>query len=120
MPWPALKPATERARNKSGHVPIRILERSGALVRSILADWSPPEAVAGTNLVYAAIHQFEGKIGKQARSQTLAFRARGGATPGGGFASRRSTRRRKGAVRVAFASIGAHVVEMPARPFLDA
>ena len=58
MPWPALKPATERARNKSGHVPITILQRSGALVRSILADWSPTEAVAGTNLVYAATHQF--------------------------------------------------------------
>ena len=50
------------------------MQRSGALVRSILADWSPTEAVAGTNLVYAAIHQFGGKIEKQARSQTLAFR----------------------------------------------
>ena len=50
--------ATERARKKSGHVPIRILQRSGALVRSILADWSDTEAVAGTNLVHAATHQF--------------------------------------------------------------
>ena len=58
MPWPALKPATERARKRSGHVPITILQRSGALVRSILADWSDTEAVAGTNLVYAATHQF--------------------------------------------------------------
>ena len=57
-PWAALKPDTERARKKSGHVPVRILQRSGALVRSILADWSPVQAVAGTNLVYAATHQF--------------------------------------------------------------
>ena len=41
MPWPALKPATERARKGSGHVPITILQRSGALVRSILADERP-------------------------------------------------------------------------------
>ena len=47
-----------RARKKSGHVPVRILQRSGALVRSILADWSPAQAVAGANLVYAATHQF--------------------------------------------------------------
>ena len=69
--------------------------------------------MVGTNVVYAAIHQFGGKIKKQARSQTLAFRARGAK-----FASRKSTRRRKGTVRVAFASIGAHVAVMPARPFL--
>ena len=38
--------------------PARRLQRSGALVRSILADWSPTESVAGTNLIYAATHQF--------------------------------------------------------------
>ena len=45
MPWPALKPATERARKGSGHVPITILQRSGALVRSILADDPRPGGV---------------------------------------------------------------------------
>ena len=50
-------PPSGRGR-RSGHVPIRILQRSGALVRSILADWSPAQAVAGANLVYAAAHQF--------------------------------------------------------------
>ena len=58
MPWAPLAPATKRQREKSGHVPIKVLQRSGALVRSILADWSPTEAVAGTNLVYAATHHF--------------------------------------------------------------
>ena len=59
MPWPAPKPATERARKRSGHVPITILQRSFALVRAHpRRHWSPAQGVAGTNLVYAATHQF--------------------------------------------------------------
>ncbi|MXY18020.1 MAG: phage virion morphogenesis protein [Acidobacteria bacterium] len=68
----------------------------------------------GTNVPYGAIHQFGGEIQQQARSQVLAFAARGGR-----FTSRAAaSRRRAGTVRVAFASIGARAINMPARPYL--
>lgn len=35
-----------------------ILERSGDLAPRILADWDDTSAVAGTNVVYAAMHHF--------------------------------------------------------------
>ena len=56
--WPPLKPATVKDREREGYTPIKPLQRSGALVRSILADWDEHTAVAGTNLIYAATHQF--------------------------------------------------------------
>ena len=56
--WPPLKPVTVKERERKGYTPIKPLQRSGALVRSILADWDDHTAVAGTNLIYAATHQF--------------------------------------------------------------
>ena len=57
-PWAPLDPDTidERRAKRYGDGPI--LQRSGDLARSILADWDDTTAVAGTNLVYAATHQF--------------------------------------------------------------
>ena len=58
QPWPPLKPATVKERTRKGYTPIKRLQRTGTLVRSILADWDNRTAVAGTNLIYAAPHQF--------------------------------------------------------------
>ncbi len=67
----------------------------------------------GTNVVYAAIHQFGGVVERQARTQTLAFGR------DGRFASRASARRRKGgAVKVAIAELFAFSFKMPARPYI--
>ncbi len=108
-PW---KPSARATRGKRGRG--QTLTDTGRLRASITHRAGRDAVEVGTNVAYAAIHQFGGQIERRARNQVLAFRARGG-----GFASRKSTRARKaGAVRVAFAQIGAHSIDMPARPFL--
>jgi len=74
----------------------------------------------GTNVRYAAIHQFGGIITRKARSRTLAF------TKSGRFMSRKAAGRRKtGSTRIAFARertapsrFGMIHIDMPARPYL--
>ena len=105
-PW---KPS-RRAQREGGQT----LTDKGRLRASITHRADRDGVDVGTNVVYAAIHQFGGTVKRQARRQTLAFNKKGG-----GFASRKSTRRRRaGFVAIAFAEIGAHEVDMPARPFL--
>lgn len=57
-PWAPLRPDTIEERREKGYGDGPILQRSGDLARSILADWDDTTAVAGTNLGYAADHQF--------------------------------------------------------------
>lgn len=57
-PWKPLKPKTKRERRRRRYAAGPILERSGDLARSILADHDETSAVAGTNLIYAATHHF--------------------------------------------------------------
>ena len=57
-PWKPLKPKTVRDRQRRGYGAGPILERSGDLARSILADHDETSAVAATNLIYAATHHF--------------------------------------------------------------
>lgn len=111
--WAPLAPSTRRQRRREGKDG-PILQRDRHLRRSLDSDHGRDYAAAGTNLIYAAIHQFGGRIERSARSQALAFAARGGR-----FTSRAAAgRRRAGSVRVAFAAIGAHHIDIPARPFL--
>ncbi len=49
-------------RIKSGG--IRILQNSGALASSITTDYDDNHAIIGSNLAYAAIHQFGGDAGR--------------------------------------------------------
>jgi len=62
--WPALAPATVAAREASGHGAHPLLRVTNALSRSIVTRHSKSEAVVGTNLVYAAIHQLGGLAGR--------------------------------------------------------
>ena len=108
-PWAPLAPGTLRERRRRGKDG-PILQRDRQLLGSMDTSYGPTSAAAGTNVVYAATHQFGAEL--PPRQQVLAFAARGGR-----FTSRRAaSRRRAGAVRVAFASTGA--VTIPARPFL--
>ena len=92
----------------------KTLRDTGWLVQSLTHRAGPDGVAVGTNVEYAAIHQFGGEIKQEARTQVLAFAARGGR-----FASRKSTRaRRSGVVPIAIAEIGARTITMPARPFL--
>lgn len=88
----------------------KTLVDSARLMRSITFVASSRGVEVGTNVVYAAIHQFGGVIRQAARSAVLHFRRmRSGATrfskPGkASFAQKRT--------------IGARTITMPARPFL--
>lgn len=57
-PWEQRAASTLATKKYRDRQPQKILQFSGHLVRSILADWSPTEAVVGTNTIYAATHQF--------------------------------------------------------------
>lgn len=57
-PWPALKPSTTQRREKNGHWPGKMLQVSGILAGSIQSGYGRDYAVAGTNVPYAATHQF--------------------------------------------------------------
>lgn len=90
----------------------KTLVLSTRLLRSITHIASDAGVEVGTNVVYAAIHQFGGTVTHAAREQELHFR-----------------RTRKGNTRFAKAgdkrvrssqtvTIGAHTATIPARPFL--
>ena len=55
-PWPPLKPSTAREKREKGYSALALV-RNGAL-RTLHSDATATVAVAGTNLVYGAVHQF--------------------------------------------------------------
>ena len=106
---PAWKPS-KRVLKKGG----RTLQDTGRLASSIRPSHTKTDAIVGTNVIYAAIHQFGGKVTKPASRRTLAFKSTGG------FMSRKAAGRRKtGATRVAFANYSDRTFTIPARPFLS-
>jgi len=106
-PWTPLAAATRK--RKKGP---KILTESGRMRGSIVYRAFKDRVVVGTNVVYAAIHQLGGEISQEARTQTLAFGKKG-------FLSHKAARRRKkGAIKVRFAAMGARKFTIPARPFL--
>ena len=62
--WVPLHQKTVKARQRKGYWPGKILQQTGRLVSSISSYSDNDQAVVGTNLVYAAIHQFGGKAGR--------------------------------------------------------
>lgn len=109
--WEPLKPATLRQRKGDAHP---ILQRKGRLKKSITLRLTPDSVVVGTNLVYAAAHQYGATISRAAGAVKLHFR-RIGRGPN------------KGQVRFAKASdkratfgmaAAAHTIRIPARPYL--
>lgn len=67
--WAPLKPSTVARRKKIGKGPTPILEQSGILKKSLTSVHGKDYAVAGTNIVYAAIHQFGAKKGQFTKKQ---------------------------------------------------
>ena len=63
-PWAPLKPSTLRERQRRGYRPGPILQRSGALKRSVTSESDATSATAGTNLRYASTHQFGASAGE--------------------------------------------------------
>lgn len=109
--WEPLKPATVRQRKGDAHP---ILQRKGRLKKTITRKVNPDSVIVGTNLVYAAAHQFGVTINRAAGATKLHFR-------------RISRGKNKGQVRFAKANdkrakygmaAAAHTIRIPARPYL--
>ncbi len=66
--WPPLKPATVRERKRKGFWPGRILERTGALRRSITTATGADGVKVATFLPYARIQHAGGRTGRRHRT----------------------------------------------------
>ncbi len=109
--WPALSPRTAEKRiGKRRRGTANMLRVSGRLYSSIVGESDQTEARVGTNVVYAAIHQFGGAIDMHARSQQAHFSTGKGRKKFVKASAKRKTSR--------WITIGAHQVKIPARPFL--
>lgn len=64
--WKPLSKVTlaRRKKAKAGKPSAKILQQDRHLLNSLTADWDSKEAIAGTNVVYAATHQFGAKQGQ--------------------------------------------------------
>ncbi|WP_316154728.1 phage virion morphogenesis protein [Cupriavidus sp. BIC8F] len=117
--WLGLAPATRKHRSGG-----KILQDSGRLAASIVSRADGESAVVGTNIRYAAIHQFGGEITRAAHSGWVRLRtdARGNLIRQGkeGRAARlavfaKDSHKRARTVRY---TSGGSKVKIPARPFL--
>lgn len=70
--WKELSKVTIKQRKKKGYWPSRILQVSGELASSITSSYDSSSAVVGTNKVYATIHQFGGKAGRNKKVKITA------------------------------------------------
>lgn len=72
--WEPLKPSTLEQKRRQSRAS-SILQSRGQLIKSIQSNYSDTEASAGTNLRYAAIHNYGGKIYRKSGSSVLNFRS---------------------------------------------
>lgn len=105
--WAPLKP--RYARRKKYHQD-KILTLRGYLRSGIHYQVVDDTVEIGSNLKYAAIHQVGGEIEQPARAATVRYRSVAGRVI---FAGRKHKKATERAV-----TIPAHVVRMPARPYL--
>lgn len=102
-------PQSLRARHSGGQT----LTDTARLRQSIVSEATATSAAVGTNLVYAAIHQFGGTIKREARQQTIYHHY----DKRSGELSRRFVKKGKSNF-ARDAQVKAHEVKIPARPFL--
>ncbi len=89
----------------------RTLVLSGRLMRSVTFNASATGVEVGTNVIYAAIHQFGGVIRQAARTAVLHFKTNKRTGQSRFSKPGKADRARK-------AAIGARTITMPARPFI--
>lgn len=117
-PWKPLSASRQRQRAKKGRSIANILQDSGLLVGSIarpsgqgaVRDIGPDHALVGTNVPYAAAHQFGATIQREASPMTVRLRKWKGRIE---FAEAKHKR-----VRIVDTVRKAHTVTIPARPFI--
>lgn len=111
--WKPLSKRTEKRMVRRGRRrgTANILRVSTRLYQSLVMRSDAVSAEVGTNVVYAAVHQFGGEIQQYARSQRLSLKKiRGGRAR---FVKHGS----KGA-ELRNITIGEHTINIPARPYL--
>ena len=108
--WTPLAKSTERQRARKGHWPGKILQVSGKLATSISQKSDSKSAIVGTNVVYAAIHQFGGNI--QRSGQVLHFKRHKKGKYAGKTLFSKSNKASFGM------KTGAYSIRIPPRPFL--
>lgn len=117
-PWKPLSASRQRQRAKKGRSVANILQDSGLLVGSItrpsgqgaVREIGPDHALVGTNVPYAAAHQFGAVIQREASPMTVRLRKWKGRIE---FAKAKHKR-----VRIVDTIRKAHAVTIPARPFI--
>ncbi|MDE9466878.1 phage virion morphogenesis protein [Xenorhabdus bovienii] len=90
----------------------KILQDTGRLASSIQQFSDNDEALVGTNVKYARIHQEGGTINRPARRQQAYYRMNKNGTVGNRFARKSTSNYSE------LNTIPAHKIQMPARPFL--
>ncbi|MDR1063063.1 MAG: phage virion morphogenesis protein [Azoarcus sp.] len=124
--WAPLATSTKKARLKrnNGSSHLQILQDSGILAASISTDYSPSHAQIGSNVAYAAIHQFGGTIAHDARSQKVRLRtdAKGSLLRQGKSGRKKNlavfAKDRHKRARETWHQVDAYTVTIPARPYL--
>lgn len=115
--WMGLKPSSNKKRQGG-----KILQDTSRLVSSITPHSDATSAAVGTNVKYAAIHQFGGDIKRNAYSRKVRHRTdrdgnllRTGKFGGKGLIFAKDSHKR---VITRWFEVGAHTINIPARPFL--
>lgn len=108
-PWKQLSPATVRKR-KSAHPILRVTGRLARTRVKATADY----AIVGSNLPYAAIHQFGGEIRREAGKIKLHFKKFKRGPRKGKTLFAKSGKADYGMS----ADVGPYVIRIPARPWL--
>ncbi len=72
--WKKLAPSTIRSRKRAGHWPGPVLRVSGELFKSITYQPGDGRVEIGSNVPYAAIHQFGGQVMRPERRGVLRFK----------------------------------------------
>lgn len=107
--WKSLEPNYRKSKHQHQD---KILTLRGYLRRSIRYQVQGADAVSvGTNMEYGAIHQLGGTIQKKARQSTLHYQASGSQVGNRFVKKNRSNFWRR-------VNVGAHSINMPARPYL--
>lgn len=122
--WPALAKSTIE-RNPKRAPPAKILRDSVRLYKSLTMDADGESAQVGTNVVYAAIHQFGGSIKRKAATRTANFRlalrgaglTKDGRRVGSKLRFAKAKSRAKSAHLKTF-NVPEFSIRMPARPYL--
>lgn len=117
-PWQPLSASRQRQRAHKGRSIANMLQDGGLLVGSIarpsgpgaVREIGPDHALVGTDVSYAAIHQFGGTIKREAAPMTVRLRKRKGRTL---FAENKHKR-----VRIVDTEHKAYTITIPARPFI--